>query len=424
MNYYSQNTMAPNPSMSGVGYSPTPTAPMLPPTGTTSPVLPTYAHGGHTTPHHARHNLILAHFGSPELEVMDRAQGGAVYDRSTGLKVYKKLDKHLSNMLEHPHTKEIVMEAIRSHKSQGGGMAHGGHAESMSHMGHEGRHGDTKMAYITQDLMHLLDHLSGHHPRNPHTGYPEYWSLGGFFSKLAPAIGRGASSIGRGLGSVGSSIGRGVSSIGSSLGRHAAAAMPSIKQGVSNFVGAAPEGGWGKHLASAAGTGLANMAAAKLGGADWGDAAKMGALAGTSGFNTPAASVARNALTTSLQGGNTRDSLLSGLSGGAGHYDTALGRGVQTAANMGLNGGNTKDMALAGLGAAGAGSNNAALRGLGTAANAHLGGANVQDSILHGGLAALGHPGVPTQPQPEHMPEEEHPQAAAMAHGGRAYYYN
>lgn len=139
---------------------------------TNSAEAPSFARGGR-----AKHKKILAHFNPKELHVMDHLQGHTERCPKTGLKSYS----HLEELFKNPHIVGNVHKHNHAHREH---HAMGGNIDQMAH---EGRHGDTEMALIGPHTNHLFHQIAGRSTTNPHTGHPEFWSLGGLSGILGTA---------------------------------------------------------------------------------------------------------------------------------------------------------------------------------------------------------------------------------------------
>ncbi len=173
----------------------------------------------------AKHKKILAHFNPKELHVMDHLQGHSEKCPKTGLRSYT----HLEELLKNPHISGTIhrhSHAHREHHSMGG---------NIEHLAEGGRHGDTEMALIGPHTHHLFHQLAGRSTTNPHTGHPEFWSLGGVLGGLGGAIKGAASSAGRGLSSAARAAGQGAKSFGSSALNAARAAAPHVGTALTQF---------------------------------------------------------------------------------------------------------------------------------------------------------------------------------------------
>lgn len=165
--------------------------------------LPQYAHGGRIK----RGKMVVAHFNPHELHELDHYQGKTERCPRTGMRSYS----HLEELLKNPHILNHIHQVAKHHAMGGqiGGMslAHGGspnyHNAHLNHMAHEGVHGDTELALIGPHTRNVFDHLAHGNTINPHTGHPQYWSLGGMLSGLGSALKGGASKIKTGLASLG-----------------------------------------------------------------------------------------------------------------------------------------------------------------------------------------------------------------------------
>lgn len=170
-----------------------------------TPELPAMAKGGR-----AKHKKVLAHFNRKELHVMDHLQGHTERCPKTGLRSYS----HLEELFKNPHIVGTVhrhAHGHREHHSMGG---------NIDHLAQGGRHGDTEMALIGPHTQHLFHQLAGRSTTNPHTGHPEFWSIG-------PAL----SGLGGSLRGVGASAARGAANVARGAANAARAAAPIIGQG-------------------------------------------------------------------------------------------------------------------------------------------------------------------------------------------------
>jgi hypothetical protein len=139
-----------------------------------------YAKGGH-----AKGKMIIAHFSPNELNVMDHLQGKEERCPKSGVRTYT----HLEELLKNPHLKEKVHEHARKHHAHGG-STYG--VPELEHLAAGGRHGDTELSMICHHTHQLFNQFAGHATRNPHTGHPEYWSLGGALGGLWNTVKGGA----------------------------------------------------------------------------------------------------------------------------------------------------------------------------------------------------------------------------------------
>lgn len=138
-----------------------------------TPQVQSYSRGGST----ARHKgLEAAHVSPHELSIMDHLQGGAKIDKD-GVRSYGPLEALIKN----PH---IVHSIHRHHHHNRKHHAYGGYTPSMEHLREGGRNGDTELAMIGPHTHHLFNQLAGHATRNPITGHPEYFDIGGALSGL------------------------------------------------------------------------------------------------------------------------------------------------------------------------------------------------------------------------------------------------
>lgn len=122
----------------------------------------------------AKRKKVIAHFNPQELHALDHLQGHQERCGKTGLRSYSGLEELLKN----PHIVQNVHKSARRH-AEGGGI----HTiPELRHLAEGGRNGDTELALIGPHTHHLFNQLAGHSTVNPHTGHPEYWSLGNALS--------------------------------------------------------------------------------------------------------------------------------------------------------------------------------------------------------------------------------------------------
>jgi hypothetical protein len=133
-----------------------------------------FARGGRASKHHK--GLTKVHMSPHELTILDHLQGGPEYGHE-GIKAYS----HLEELLKNPHIVQNVHKHAHAHRQH---HAHGGLTPAMEHLREGGRFGDSELAMIGPHTHHLFNQLAGHATRNPHTGHPEYFSLGGALSGL------------------------------------------------------------------------------------------------------------------------------------------------------------------------------------------------------------------------------------------------
>ena len=150
-----------------------------------SPMMTALARGGKV-----KHRKVIAHFNPKELHILDHLQGHQERDHKTGLRSYS----HLEELLKNPHIIGSIHRHTAHHHAQGGGAY-------LHHLREGGRHGDTELALIGPHTHHLFNQLAHGSTINPHTGHPEYWSLGGILGGIGSALKSGASTIGKGISS-------------------------------------------------------------------------------------------------------------------------------------------------------------------------------------------------------------------------------
>jgi len=141
-----------------------------------------------------KNSYVAAHFSKKELDALDHLQGGSERHNKTGIRSYKGLEALLKN----PHLLKLIHEHSASHHAEGG---------SIQGMAHNGRHGDTEMAFIGPHTRQLLDKLAGHKTRNPYDGHPEYFSLGKMLGGIGKTIMRVPKGIIKGVSRIGKTFG-------------------------------------------------------------------------------------------------------------------------------------------------------------------------------------------------------------------------
>ncbi len=190
---------------------------MLQPTTLRNQILetnPGYARGGSIR---GDKKLTLAHLAPHELDVMDHLQGGKELNKKSGARSYS----HLEELLKNPHLKKRICDKAKQCKAEGGEIedAHAMHddvaedpyaaklqrlldmllhkkkvspqdltKDEIDFLAANGDHGDREMAQIGPRTHHLFDQIAGHRTRNPKTGLPEYWSIGGALSGLWDSV--------------------------------------------------------------------------------------------------------------------------------------------------------------------------------------------------------------------------------------------
>lgn len=167
---------------------------------------PQMARGGHAK----SKKMVVAHFNPKELHAMDHLQGNQERCPKSGLRCYS----HLEELIKNPHIAEKIHHHARRHHAEGG-STYG--TPELEHLAQGGQHGDSELALIGPHTHHLFNQLAGHATNNPHTGHPEYWSLGGALGGLwngikgaAPGLAQmGAQALGN---KIGGPMGQAVSS--------------------------------------------------------------------------------------------------------------------------------------------------------------------------------------------------------------------
>jgi hypothetical protein len=181
-----------------------------------------------------KNSYVAAHFSKKELDALDHLQGGSERHNKTGIRSYKGLEALLKN----PHLLKLIHEHSASHHAEGG---------FIQGMAHNGRHGDTEMAFIGPHTRQLLDKLAGHKTRNPYDGHPEYFSLGKMLGGIGKTIMRvpkgiikGVSKIGKNFGNLSPTargmLGTAASAAALPIMGPAAAALPFIAKAAPDFL--------------------------------------------------------------------------------------------------------------------------------------------------------------------------------------------
>lgn len=132
-----------------------------------------FARGGHAK----SKKMVIAHVNPKELDALDHLQGNKERCPKTGLRCYS----HLEELIKNPHIAEAIHTHARRHRSEGG-STYG--TPELEHLAEGGRNGDNELALIGPHTHHMLNQLAGHPTNNPHTGHPEYFSLGSFLGGL------------------------------------------------------------------------------------------------------------------------------------------------------------------------------------------------------------------------------------------------
>lgn len=182
-----------------------------------------YARGGRAAKHKG---MTTVHMNPHEIRILDHLQGMTEHGPS-GIKMFP----HLEEIFKNQHIVEAIHRHGHNHRSH---HAHGGYTPAMQHLSQGGRYGDTELAMIGPRTEHLFNSLAGHPTRNPHTGHPEYFSIGpalsgmwNTFKGVAPSLGN---FISRGASSAASGIGRAASAVAPHIGNAARAVAPYANQ--------------------------------------------------------------------------------------------------------------------------------------------------------------------------------------------------
>ena len=250
------------------------------------PQAQAFAHGGRIK----RGKMVIAHMNPHELNILDHLQGKVEKCPRSGMRSYS----HLEELLKNPHILASVHHHARQHHAMGGAASargqHNYHNPQLNHMAHEGIHGDHELALIGPHTRNVFDKLATGGTINPHTGHPQYFSLGGALGGIWNAV-KG----------VGSKIIPGIASAGRAL-------LPSVMPHVQEMAT--------KHLGEGAGSMVGSMG---HGIADKG----LSMLAGPEGSNPQAEAMGRSL------GGGLGKSLEAYRSGR--NLQESLGEGMQHA---------------------------------------------------------------------------------------------
>lgn len=183
-----------------------------------------YAHGGRIK----RGKMVIAHMNPHELSILDHLQGKIEKCPRSGMRSYT----HLEEILKNPHLLASVHHHAREHHAKHGHHGHhaehhafggnvGGHHDyhnaHLNHLAEGGLHGDSELALIGPHTKHVFDQLASGSTHNPHTGHPQYWSLGGA------------------LGGLWNTIKGGVSKIAPTVAAAGKALLPSVMPAIQNF---------------------------------------------------------------------------------------------------------------------------------------------------------------------------------------------
>ena len=200
-----------------------------------------YADGDHIMMPKPKGGFVMAHFSKSELPALDEAQGKATYLPGTNIRHYKGLEGHLKN--DHGFANDIH-QSVR-HLFEGGKIHQ--LRDQAAHMKHMGRGGDTEMALIGPHTKSILDHMAGGESINPHTGHPEYFSLGGVLGgigkmskKLLPMVSGAMSMMPNGGGRIGQMAGMANQMFGG--GNQGGGQMPGFVQKGMDFMNNNPYG--------------------------------------------------------------------------------------------------------------------------------------------------------------------------------------
>lgn len=255
-----------------------------------------YAKGGLT-----RRDMVRVDMNPREIDVLEHLQGHCERCPRTGLRSLKNFD----DLLRNPH----IMGNMHKHAQA---YAHGGQIGA-THPAEHPTHGDIESVWIGKHTNNILKHLAPHVTYNPHTGDPQYWSLGGALGGAWNAI-KGAGSAA--WDTTRNKIIPGMASIGSK-------ALPYIQEAAAKGAGArfGPMGEMGVNLlGGAAQSGLESLS-------HMGDNPISQNTANAIGTGLGAG------LQSKLAGSSAMHSMGAALNQGGDAYGGALGRGAQGMGN-------------------------------------------------------------------------------------------
>lgn len=183
----------------------------------------TLSHGGRVP-----HGMIAVHMSPAELDVLDHQQGHRKYLKDSDIRMYPDLDAVYKNV----HMKKQLVDHARAHYAAGGHVGHSGHPHERAINPHNGRYGDTEVAYIGPHMRHVFDEALGNKiSRNPYDGHREYFNLWNFLG----GVGKGVFNAGKSIWNMASPI----------VGGLARSALPMVGDAAGGLLGTAfgPEAG-------------------------------------------------------------------------------------------------------------------------------------------------------------------------------------
>ncbi len=139
-------------------------------------------------------NFKLAHFNPKELAELDSWQGGRT-DAAKNLRHLSGVEELFSN----PANEKLIMK-MYEHHAKGGRI--GELLQEADRMRHKGRHGDNESALIgphTERVFNRIMHTDEHRNKNPHTGHPEFFNLGGYLGHMGRTLNKGFGKVGGAL---------------------------------------------------------------------------------------------------------------------------------------------------------------------------------------------------------------------------------
>lgn len=343
------------------------------------------------------------HATPEEIEVLDLLEGKEEpeKDRVYNMKVYR----NAGGLISHPTIFQAGLDAMNNPMDQIGNMYgkvnqsiqgitnsaqdlmqkqlpqgfNTGGSVAQHAVADAGRRGDTKLVWVPEKIIPILDHALGHSDNiNPDTGNKEYAGLGSFFKgigqKFRPT--RFGTSMSKGLRDIGSNI-------FGTIGNTAKNFLGGIGDTAKQVLGGTPEGGWGNALGKAALKGAVGAGQAYLGGADPRTALASGAINASQDFNTPGADMFRSGVGSYMSGESPRNAMLNATQAAASRFDTPMGRAVNRGAGAYRRGASPGRAALEGVSGGLEGNPNPFAQGAVSGLGSYLGGESAPRATLN-----------------------------------------
>lgn len=131
---------------------------------------------------------FFIHANAHELNVLDALQGfSQLVDGNQNIRMYTN---GFEKLMRHPQALRAVLDYGRMHYSKGGRVGvEPLSSEELEMFRHYGRHGDDCVAVVGPYTLAVLQTFARHkNTINPHTGLPEFFSLGGLFDSLTGGL--------------------------------------------------------------------------------------------------------------------------------------------------------------------------------------------------------------------------------------------